>query len=171
MALEDLADWEKCTRLLAAQEPWWEPGDGSGYHAVTQGYLVGEVVRRICGESLGTFFAKEIAGPIGADFHIGTPPEADDRISRLIPHEPIDPGALEASDIALRTLTNPLITGEVTCWNLCDLEPVNCISTTGSFVDGSKSCRVPDSLRSEPVICGTPTTSPTFFTAGSWMKR
>jgi CubicO group peptidase (beta-lactamase class C family) len=128
LELTDLADWEKCTSLLAAQEPWWEPGDGSGYHAVTQGYLVGEVIRRICGESLGTFFAREIAGPTGADFYIGTPPEADDRISRLIPHEPIDPGALEVSDIALRTLTNPLITGEVTWeewWRRCEIPAAN----------------------------------------------
>jgi CubicO group peptidase (beta-lactamase class C family) len=117
MDTEDLADWEKCTTLLANQAPWWTPGDGSGYHAVTQGYLVGEVVRRICGETLGTFFAREIAGPLGADFYIGTPPEVDDRIARLIPHEPVDLTSLGASDsIAVRTLTNPQITGE-TSWH------------------------------------------------------
>ncbi|MGH9058733.1 MAG: serine hydrolase domain-containing protein, partial [Acidimicrobiales bacterium] len=66
---EDLYDWDKVTSLLAAQEPWWAPGTASGYHAVTQGYLVGEVVRRITGQSLGTFFAREVAGPLGADFH------------------------------------------------------------------------------------------------------
>ncbi len=47
MQASDLYDWEKATSLLAAQEPWWEPGTASGYHAITQGYLVGEVVRRI----------------------------------------------------------------------------------------------------------------------------
>ena len=128
MQLEDLGDWEKCTSLLAAQAPWWEPGDGSGYHAVTQGYLVGEVVRRICGESLGTFFAREIAGPVGADFYIGTPAGVDDRICPLIPHEPMDPGAMEVSDIALRTLTNPLITGDVTWeewWRRAEIPAAN----------------------------------------------
>ena len=53
ITVEDLYDWEKATGLLAAQKPWWEPGTASGYHALTQGYLVGEVVRRVTGQSLG----------------------------------------------------------------------------------------------------------------------
>jgi len=53
LTTEQLADWELCTERLAAQKPWWEPGTGSGYHAVTQGYLIGEIVRRITGESIG----------------------------------------------------------------------------------------------------------------------
>jgi len=57
----DLADWERCTGMLAAQAPWWEPGTASGYHALTQGYLIGEVVRRITGVSLGRFFAETVA--------------------------------------------------------------------------------------------------------------
>ncbi len=57
MTTADLYDWEKATRLLAAQAPWWEPGTASGYHALNQGFLVGEVVRRITGTTLGTFFA------------------------------------------------------------------------------------------------------------------
>jgi CubicO group peptidase (beta-lactamase class C family) len=108
---EDLADWEKCTSLLAAQEPWWEPGTASGYHALTQGYLIGEIVRRITGESIGTWFAKEVAGPLGADFHIGLPPSEDHRVSLVIPPPPFDPGALgmEVSPMTLRVFTNPLI--------------------------------------------------------------
>src|SRR5438309_12022878 len=82
MAPEDLYDWEKATARLAAQEPWWEPGTASGYHAITQGYLVGEVVRRVTGQTIGTFFAKEVAGPLGADFHIGLAPEHDSRWPR-----------------------------------------------------------------------------------------
>ena len=72
----DLCDWEKATAC-------WRPrslvgaGNGSGYHAVTQGYLVGEVVRRITGQTLGTFVREEIAGPLGADFPIGSPAEHD----------------------------------------------------------------------------------------------
>ncbi len=85
VAFEDLYDWEKCTSLLAAQAPWWEPGTASGYHAITQGYLVGEVVRRITGQSLGTFFAREIAEPLGAEFHIGVKPEDDAKIGASIP--------------------------------------------------------------------------------------
>ncbi len=104
---EELADWDRCTSLLAAQEPWWEPGTASGYHAVTQGYLIGEVVRRITGRSIGTFFADEVAGPLGADFHIGLPEEEDRRVSLVIPPPAIDLAALQPTDDALRALANP----------------------------------------------------------------
>jgi CubicO group peptidase (beta-lactamase class C family) len=82
---ETLYDWEKATSLLAAQAPFWKPGTAPGYHAITQGYLVGEVVRRITGKSLGTVFREEIAEPMGADFHIGLPASEDARVADLIP--------------------------------------------------------------------------------------
>jgi CubicO group peptidase (beta-lactamase class C family) len=82
---DDIYDWEKVTGLLAAQAPFWEPGTAPGYHALTQGYLVGEVVRRIAGRSLGTVFREEIAEPLGADFHIGLPASEDSRVAELIP--------------------------------------------------------------------------------------
>ena len=85
---EDLYDWEKVTALLAAQAPFWEPGTAAGYHALTQGYLVGEVVRRITGRSLGTVFREEFAEPLGADFHIGLPASEDARVADLIPPPP-----------------------------------------------------------------------------------
>ena len=69
---------------LAAQEPWWTPGDGHGYHAFSFGFLVGEVVRRVGGESLGTFFRKNVAEPLGADFHIGLSAEHDARTASMI---------------------------------------------------------------------------------------
>lgn len=68
---EALYDWNQITAALAAEEPWWEPGTAHGYHAVTFGWLVGEVVRRIDGRSLGTYFRDEVARPLGLDFHIG----------------------------------------------------------------------------------------------------
>src|SRR5271165_4775643 len=82
---EDLYDWEKMTSLLAAQAPLWEPGTASGYHVVTFGFLVGEVVRRITGKSLGTVFREEIAEPLGADFHIGLPASEDSRVAEIVP--------------------------------------------------------------------------------------
>jgi CubicO group peptidase (beta-lactamase class C family) len=113
MTTDDLSDWEKCTSLLAAQEPWWGPGTVSGYHALTQGYLVGEVVRRITGVTLGTFFSSEVAGPLGADFHIGLPAGDDERVAPVIPPEMPDSAevAAIASTIAGRTLLNPRMTG------------------------------------------------------------
>jgi CubicO group peptidase (beta-lactamase class C family) len=104
---EDLADWERCTSLLAAQEPWWEPGTASGYHAVTQGYLIGEVVRRITGATIGTWFASEVSGPLGADFFIGLPASEDARVSLVIPPPPVDMDELKPSKIAIRAMTNP----------------------------------------------------------------
>jgi CubicO group peptidase (beta-lactamase class C family) len=127
LATEDLADWDKCTSLLAAQEPWWEPGTAPGYHAITQGYLVGEVVRRITGQTLGQFFADNVAAPLTADFHIGTPAELDARVAPLIP--PPDSGLLpELSEIGLRSLTNPLVTGETsseTWWRRAEIPAAN----------------------------------------------
>jgi CubicO group peptidase (beta-lactamase class C family) len=85
ISTEDLYDWDKVCALLAAQAPLWAPGTAPGYHAITQGYLVGEVVRRITGKSLGTVFREEIAEPLGADFHIGLPASEDARVAELIP--------------------------------------------------------------------------------------
>ncbi len=107
MRPEDLADWDGATAALAAQAPWWEPGSASGYHAVTQGYLLGEVIRRVTGASIGAFFAEEVARPLGADFHIGLPESEDHRVAPLVPPPPVDLGAVQASDIAVRTLANP----------------------------------------------------------------
>ncbi len=63
MTRDDLYDGAKATALLAAQAPFWALGTAPGYHAITQGYLVGEVIRRITGRSLGTVFREEIAEP------------------------------------------------------------------------------------------------------------
>jgi CubicO group peptidase (beta-lactamase class C family) len=85
---ETLYDWDKATALLAAQAPFWEPGTAPGYHALTQGYLVGEVIRRVAGASVGTVFRQEIAEPLGADFWIGLPASEDDRVAELVPPPP-----------------------------------------------------------------------------------
>jgi len=104
---EQLADWELCTSLLAAQEPWWEPGTASGYHALTQGYLIGEVVRRITGESIGAWFAHEVAKPLGADFFIGLPESEDRRVSNVIPPPPINVEGMEVTEMLMKTFMNP----------------------------------------------------------------
>ncbi len=117
METEDLYDWEKSCARLAAQAPWWEPGTASGYHALTQGYLVGEVIRRVTGKTPGTWFREELAEPLGADFHIGTPASCDPRISRLVPPAasamPFDG---EPTNIAYRIWSNPRVTPE-TSWS------------------------------------------------------
>ena len=114
MAPEDLYDWDLCCDRLAAQAPWWEPGTASGYHAISQGYLVGEVVRRVSGaESLGTFFRTELAEPLGADFHIGTPAACDDRVATVIPPPDLREqmgeffAELGPENVMVKTLGNP----------------------------------------------------------------
>ena len=86
MTIRDLCDWEKSTTLLARQAPLWEPGRTSGYHGYTHGHLIGEIVRRVSGTSIGRFLADELARPLGVeeDYYIGVPEEADSRVSLLI---------------------------------------------------------------------------------------
>jgi CubicO group peptidase (beta-lactamase class C family) len=113
LTMFDLLDHDKLVTLHAAQAPWWEPGTKSGYHAISQGYLLGEIVKRVDGRSLGTFFADEVAGPLGADFHIGTPPECDPRVARVIPPaSPLSAADTTPDSIAMRTFGNPAIGAE-----------------------------------------------------------
>ena len=89
---EAMFDWARMTTELAAQEPWWEPGTRHGYHAITYGWLVGEVVKRITSKSLGTYFREEVAGPLGLDFHIGLDAKHDARTADYIAPLPLPPG-------------------------------------------------------------------------------
>jgi CubicO group peptidase (beta-lactamase class C family) len=112
LTVEDLYDWQKMTTLLAAEPLWWEPGTALGYHGNTQGYLVGEVVRRVTGLTLGKFFAEAVADPLGADFWIGTPAELDARIAPTIPSE-TGPELPEEGSLAYRAFTNPRLGPDV----------------------------------------------------------
>lgn len=76
----DLLDWDKIVAILAAAQPLWEPGTHCGYHALTYGYLVGEVIRRVSGSTVGQFLAENVTGPLGADFWIGLPAEHEHRV-------------------------------------------------------------------------------------------
>lgn len=77
-------DWAAMTAALAAQEPWWEPGTGHGYHVNTFGFLAGEIIRRAAGSTVGTVLRTEVAGPFGADVHIGLPASAASRVAEFI---------------------------------------------------------------------------------------
>ncbi|MEV0199871.1 serine hydrolase domain-containing protein [Nonomuraea sp. NPDC050691] len=81
-------DWKLMAERLAGEEPFWEPGTRHGYHALTFGFLVGEVIRRVAGRSLGTFFREEVAGPLELDFWLGLPEEQDARVAPTIPADP-----------------------------------------------------------------------------------
>jgi len=109
--METTYDWNKVVSLLAAQRPWWEPGKDWGYHALTSGFLVGEVVRRITGKTLGTFFREEVATPLGADFHIGLPEEHEPRVGEMIPppeFKPGDPSYITPDSMLYRAMNFPI---------------------------------------------------------------
>ncbi len=84
LTIEEFLAWEPPVKALAAQSPVWEAGTAHGYHAGTYGWLVGEVIRRISGKSVGTFFADEVAGPLGLDFWIGLPESEESRVVPVI---------------------------------------------------------------------------------------
>jgi CubicO group peptidase (beta-lactamase class C family) len=84
IAVEDLYNWNEMVRLLAEQKPFWEPGSQAGYHAVTWGFLAGELVRRITGKTLGFYFHEKVAKPLGADFYIGLPDSEMSRVADMI---------------------------------------------------------------------------------------
>ncbi len=79
-----MLDWGVMTRALAAEVPWWPPGTAHGYHVNTFGYLVGEVARRAAGKTIGALLREEIAGPLGADVHIGLPDEEHHRVAEFL---------------------------------------------------------------------------------------
>lgn len=128
MTHDDLYDWEKSTTLLARQAPMWEPGRTSGYHGFTHGHLIGEIVRRVTGMTIGTFLATEIAGPLGVaeDYYIGVPEEADARVSLLIQGATLDrPAGNRFHDLALY---NPRVTPANTWsveWRRAELPAMN----------------------------------------------
>jgi len=92
LTLPEVLAWDPVVRAIAAQAPLWEPGTAHGYHFRTYGWILGEIVRRITGCSLGTFFAETMAAPLGLEFWIGLPIEQEPRVARLYgPPEPSDP--------------------------------------------------------------------------------
>ncbi len=129
-------DWKFMTETLAAETPWWEPGTRHGYHALTYGYLVGEVVRRVDGRTLGQYLRDEIAEPLDLDFHIGFGPELDARVADMIPAPPSPPGvpnpfaeaAKNPQSLVGRVFANPPIeTGAVNsrAWRAAEIPAAN----------------------------------------------
>lgn len=112
LTFEQACAWNPVIRALEAQPPLWQPGTEHLYHAVTYGFLVGEVVRRISGKSLGTFFADEVAAPLGLSAWIGLPEEHEPRVARI---EYAAPFSMEEL-IAGMTKATGLDADTVTAW-------------------------------------------------------
>ncbi|SMD08275.1 serine hydrolase domain-containing protein [Kibdelosporangium aridum] len=112
LTFEEACAWDPVIRALEAQKPLWKPGTEHIYHAATFGYLVGEIVRRITGKTLGTFFAEEVAGPLGLSAWIGLPEEHEPRVARI---EYAAPFTLEEMTAGLIEMTG-LDADTVTAW-------------------------------------------------------
>ncbi|QQQ74039.1 beta-lactamase family protein [Saccharothrix sp. 6-C] len=110
LTFEQACDWDPVIRALEAQEPLWEPGAEHVYHAVTYGFLVGEVVRRVTGRSLGSFFAEEVAAPLGLSAWIGLPEEHEPRVAAFEDAAPFTLEELLAGMIATTGLDADTVT-------------------------------------------------------------
>jgi CubicO group peptidase (beta-lactamase class C family) len=105
--MDDLVDWQKIVENLAAQAPTWEPGTAYGYHAHSFGWLVGELVRRVDGRSLGQFFAEEIAAPAQAEFWIGLPESEECRVAPVISEALAMPADLDTTAFDMSAFVGP----------------------------------------------------------------
>jgi len=135
-------DWERMTSLLAAQTPWWEPGTQHGYHAFTFGWLVGEVVRRVSGKSVGAFLRDELAAPLGLDCHIGLDVKDDRRVATIIAEPPSPAGTFDIfaeiarnpETLTAKAINNPptIMLAETTNsrqWRAAEIPAANCHTT------------------------------------------
>ena len=109
LTFEDACAWHPVIRALEAQKPLWQPGTEHLYHAHTFGFLVGELVRRITGRTLGTFFADEVAAPLGLSAWIGLPSEREEQVTRItyapFAVEELTTGMIEATGLDEETVT------------------------------------------------------------------
>lgn len=115
LTLDDVLAWHPVVGAISRQRPEWPPGTAHGYHARTYGWIVGEIVRRITGVTLGRFFATEIAAPLGLDLWIGLPAEHESRVATLSLPEP------PAVGIAPETLLGRAMSGPSSLFRLNDM--------------------------------------------------
>lgn len=138
VSADELYDLPLSTARLAAQAPWWPPGSASGYHSVTQGHLLGEVIRRVTGTTIGRFVAREVAGPLEADFHIGLGPAELARVADVVPPPPLTPDlSFDPDGVMAKTFASTRFSMEnevnTTAWRTAELAAVNGHGTARSL--------------------------------------
>lgn len=126
---EQLADWNGCCAKLARQAPFWPPGEQTSYHAMTWGYLVGEVFRRAAGMSVGQYIAQRLRAPLRADVFVGVPSNEEGRVSPMFaPRTAPDLSALTQPPQALAALVNPQLDPEIPnqrSWRAAEIPAAN----------------------------------------------
>ncbi|KAF2622366.1 beta-lactamase [Macroventuria anomochaeta] len=123
ITVQDVCDIPTSTARLAAQTPWWTPGTASGYHSLTMGHLLGELILRITGKSIAQFVADELAGPLNADFQFGVPSSEYHRVAEIIPPQappadwkpeaPTDAAGIDMTSVFAKTLLNPIMDANI----------------------------------------------------------
>src|SRR5206468_960558 len=135
-----MLEWATMIRALERQAPWWPPGAAHGYHVNTFGYLVGEVVRRTTGTTLGSLLRTEVAGPLGADVHIGLPASEHGRAAEFLwPAAPPAPDRAALTDDQLmrwNVYWNPLGLSGAGWVNTAAWRAAEIPSTNGHFGAG-----------------------------------
>lgn len=129
MSVDSICDVPTATALLAQQKPFWEPGTASGYHSITLGHLIGELVHRTSGKTLDDFITEEIAAPVGADFRLGAAEKDWSRIADLVPPpNPAGPASMSPDSIPAKSMANPSVDAKVARtaeWKRAKLGAVN----------------------------------------------
>jgi CubicO group peptidase (beta-lactamase class C family) len=127
--IEDVYDWDLMVERLAAEAPLWTPGSTAGYHAITWGFLIGELIRRIDGRSIGAFLREELCAPLEADVFIGVPEDQDARVAEIVKPRAAPVQTLaEMTEILKLTLGNPVIEAEVPnnrAWRAAEIPAAN----------------------------------------------
>jgi CubicO group peptidase (beta-lactamase class C family) len=127
--VEDEYDWDGASARLARQKPAWVPGTATSYHAITYGFLAGEIVRRVTGKSVGRFVAEEIARPLGARLFIGLPQNEESNVAEMAaPKRKIDMAAIPLPDAARMAVVNPELeplVANVRAWRAAEIPAAN----------------------------------------------
>ncbi|KAJ9270408.1 hypothetical protein DTO212C5_3439 [Paecilomyces variotii] len=139
ITFQEICDTPKSTEKLAQQAPWWTPGQSSGYHLVTHGHLIGELVRRTTGKSLKQFITEEIAEPLGADFRLGLEQKDWSRTADITPPPPMALDRLSPESVACRAFIGGVIEAEESM----SLEFRNAeIGASNGFGNARSLCRI-----------------------------
>jgi CubicO group peptidase (beta-lactamase class C family) len=139
------ADWDYMIHRLEEEPPFWEPGVRNGYHLLNIGWLAGELVRRVSGKSLGTFFKERVADRLGIDFWIGLPEHLEPRVSHIVPYKPVD-GEEIITDFHYGLLNNPTSDASKALLNTGNYSPAIFVEAEG--------CYAPDTRRAHAAEIG-----------------
>lgn len=127
---QDIFAWDTAVARLASQKPWWTPGSASGYHSLTYGHLLGELVRRVTGKSMKEFVRDEITTPLGADLQIGAAEKDWPRVAALVPPPPMpfDLTKMDQESVTVKSFTGPLVDAPIALtpgWRRADIPAAN----------------------------------------------